>query len=192
MISFIRGELVEAHDNFVVLDCNGIGYKIFCGSQTSNSLAIGQSQLLYTEQIFREDSVQLFGFLEKEDRELFILLCSVNGVGPKSALGILDALGNTGVIQAVNQADDSAFRAVSGVGPKTAKLIILTLSGKLVLGAQENTAGVVNALVNLGYPEKVAREAFDKAKANNSDKSEAELLKISLASLTKGKVLSND
>ena len=192
MISFIRGELVEAHDNFVVLDCNGIGYKIFCGSQTSHSLAVGQSHLLYTEQIFREDAVHLYGFLEKEDRDLFVLLCSVNGVGPKSALGILDALGNTGVIQAVNQADDTAFRAVSGVGPKTAKLIILTLSGKLVLEAEDHTSGVVNALVSLGYPEKIAREAYDKIRGNNSDKTEAELLKLSLASLTKGKVLSND
>ena len=192
MISFIRGEVVETAENFVVVDCSGIGYKILCGSNTANALGIGLTATVFTEQVVREDSINLYGFLDHQDRELFLLLCSVNGVGPKSALSILDDLGHVGVVDAVNQANDSAFRAVSGVGPKTAKLIILTLSGRLIMDSSREKSGIIQALINLGYQERIAKEAFEQIKASQSGKSEAELLKLTLSSLNKGKVIDNE
>ena len=192
MISFIRGEIVETAETFLVVDCNGIGYKILCGANTAAALTVGMSSTIYTEQVVREDSITLYGFLDREDKDLFLLLCTVTGVGPKSALSILDELGHVGVAQAVNQANDAAFRAVSGVGPKTAKLIILALSGKLILSSNQEKSGVIRALTNLGYQERIAKEAFEVVKSNNPDKSEAELLKLTLASLNKGKVVSNE
>ena len=192
MISFIRGEVVESTENFVVIDCNGIGYKVLCGSNTAGALGIGLTTTVFTEQVVREDSMNLYGFLDRKDRDLFLLLCSVNGVGPKSALSILDELGHIGVVEAVNQANDSAFRSVSGVGPKTAKLIILTLSGKLVLESSSEKSGIIQALINLGYQERVAKEAFEQVKSVRTSKSEAELLKLTLSSLNKGKVVGNE
>jgi Holliday junction DNA helicase RuvA len=130
---------------------------------------VGVEAQLFTAMVVREDAMTLFGFQTALEQELFDLLRSVTGVGPKSALAILGALTTAEIASAVALDNDAAFKAVSGIGPKTAKLITVTLAGKLshlVLVAQSDVANVetdfasvVEALVSLGWPERSAQEA---------------------------------
>ena len=190
MISYLRGRVARLSASEVVIDVAGIGYKVFIGPNTANKLAQEQDVLVHTAQIIREDSTSLYGFLELEELDLFNLLGTVNGVGPKSALAIVNQLGISGISQAVATADDSVFRSVSGIGPKTAKLIILSLTGKMSMDSGEpslvNTS-IIQALVNLGYQERVARSAVASAASLVPTASDSDLLKAALAELSNNK-----
>ena len=139
----------------------------------------------------------LFGFENPESLELFELLLSVSGVGPRSALAVLAEMSPAEILTAVVNEDDSAFKKVSGVGPKTAKLIILQLSGKLTALAQAESVtasapvaspiavSVVQALVGLGWNERIARDAVDALDSTASSATTATVLKEALASLAR-------
>ncbi|MEY2816405.1 MAG: hypothetical protein RJA78_981, partial [Actinomycetota bacterium] len=126
----------------------------------------------------------------------FNLLCSVSGVGPKSALAVMGTLGVEGLAQAVASADDSMFRSVSGIGPKTAKLIVLSLTGKLGLTGSESKpsttseANVVSALIGLGYQERAAKRAVEDIAEQRM--TEAEILRGALSNLANTRRVSND
>ncbi|NDE89085.1 MAG: Holliday junction branch migration protein RuvA [Micrococcales bacterium] len=191
MISYIRGQVVRVSPTDATIEVFGVGYRVFIGAKTFSELQLQNDVLLHTAQIFREDSVSLYGFTDIEELELFNLLGTVNGVGPKSALAIVNQLGIDGITSAVATADDSVFKSVSGVGPKTAKLIILSLTGKLSISTstlQSTSNSVLQALQNLGYLERVARVALDSALQQLPEASESELLKLALSELaaTKG------
>jgi Holliday junction DNA helicase RuvA len=146
--------------------------------------------------VVREDSLTLFGFGTRDELDVFDLLIGVTGVGPKSALGVLSALSPEQVAEAVQRDDDAVFRKVSGIGPKTAKLITVSLAGKLVApttrarpvavvagGAAES---VLAALTGLGWSERVAAEAVDETMAAASDTEAASvptLLRLTLSRL---------
>jgi Holliday junction DNA helicase RuvA len=176
-----------------VIDSGGVGYLVnvtpalYQLSFTANELSV------HTAHIIREDAQTLFGFETEDELDAFNMLCTVNGVGPKSAMSVLAHLGVDGVSQAVATADDSMFKSVTGVGPKTAKLIVLTLTGKLVSsGTQTSSVGgsesaVVAALVGLGYQEKLARTAVTDALKSSNGLTESELLKASLNNLSSGR-----
>ena len=190
MISYLRGLVASVNVADAVIEVAGIGYRVVMGSQSLSKLKISEEVLVHTAQIFREDSVTLYGFVDQAELELFNLLGTVNGVGPKSALAIVNQLGVDGITQAVTSADDGAFKSVSGVGPKTAKLIILSLTGKLIVGSDSSSPGsstLVQALVNLGYQEKVARVAIESALKENESLSESDLLKRALTFLAQSK-----
>lgn len=187
MIAHLRGIVSKIAGGSVVVDVSGVGYLVSAPTDTISMCKVGQEALLHTVQIVREDSVQLFGFIEEHQVEVFNLLCSVGGVGAKTALNILSQLGTDGIERAVVEADAGAFSAVSGIGPKTAKLIILSLSGKLITG-EEGTEGdlqktVVSALVNLGYQEKIAKQATLTISKENPNATEEQLLRLTLNSL---------
>lgn len=195
MIAFVTGKLIRKTTNTLVVENSGIGYLIYVTPQFAMNQSSGSSISLHTAQIFREDSVTLYGFETSDELEMFNLLGTVNGVGPKSALAIIGQLGVDGLQQAVTAADDSMFRSVSGIGPKTAKLIVLSLSGKLVLGESQSApadAAVLAALTNLGYQDKVARAALQRVQAEHNGSSEAELLKLVLADLSPAKRVSTN
>ena len=190
MISYLRGQVVSVSSTEVIVDVSGIGYKVFIGSNTANALEVDRDFLIHTSQIVREDSVSLYGFLSLRELELFNLLGTVNGVGPKSALAIVNQIGVEGISNAVATADDAVFKSVSGVGPKTAKLIILSLTGKLSIGQSDGSSSnssVLQALINLGYLEKVARAALDSASKSSTSNNESELLKLALSELAANK-----
>lgn len=190
MISYLRGLVASVNVADAVIEVAGIGYRVMMGSQSLSKLKISEEVLVHTAQIFREDSVTLYGFVDAAELELFNLLGTVNGVGPKSALAIVNQLGVDGITQAVTSADDGAFKSVSGVGPKTAKLIILSLTGKLIVGSDSSSPGsstLVQALVNLGYQEKVARVAIESVLIENESLSESDLLKRALTFLAQSK-----
>ncbi len=192
MIASLTGIVRAATRDLLVVDVNGVGYAVNVTSAVANAQEIGDQIDLLTTLIIREDSMTLFGFLSAQDLHIFESLITVSGVGPKSALGVLSALSPAEVFAAVTNEDESAFKAVSGIGPKTAKLIIVSLGGRLtaVVPASSDaiTAStavgdqVVAALVGLGWQERVARDAVAGVDASSSA-SVAEVLRLTLASL---------
>lgn len=195
MIASLTGVIRAATRDVLVVDVNGVGYAVTVSPVVAQAHDIGDPIDLLTSLIVREDSMTLFGFLSQQELTLFESLITVSGVGPKSALGVLSALSPAEVFSAVSSEDDSVFRSVSGIGPKTAKLIIVQLSGRLsaVVADEIKTSvssvvttsvavQVVTALTGLGWPEKIARDAVA-AVPHDESVSVSELLKATLASL---------
>ena len=203
MISSLTGLVQRTGPGFLVLDVSGVGYQVFITAQASQSLQAGDAVTMQTALIVREDAFVLFGFETVEELELFDLLRSVTGVGPKSAMAILSQLSVGAIRDAVLSENDSTFKAVSGIGPKTAKLITVTLAGKLVglAGAataaatksapKVDLANVIQALQGLGWSEKQAAEAVrDAAEALGATATADALLRTALARLGNSKSVS--
>lgn len=197
MISSVRGTVLVAAGSTVVIEVGGIGLAVAVTPDHALSLRVGAEATLRTALIVREDDLSLFGFRDEAELAIFDLLRGVTGVGPKSALGVLAVMVPSEVSIAVNREDDAAFRRVSGIGPKTAKLIVLSLSGKLQgLAAIAPTAkhqqatsitdNVLVALVGLGWSERVAATAVEDAVASASEQERGAvptLLRLALARL---------
>ena len=195
MISSLRGRVLTAGGNSIVLEVGGVGFHV----NTTPALALasreGSEVSVHTTLVVREDSLTLFGFGTRDELDVFDLLIGVTGVGPKSALGVLSALSPDQVAAAVQRDDDAVFRKVSGIGPKTAKLITVSLAGKLVAPAAAArpavvtggaAASVLAALTGLGWSERVAAEAVDETMAAASDTEAASvptLLRLTLSRL---------
>jgi Holliday junction DNA helicase RuvA len=193
VIAHLTGSVLRRKAGQLVLNVSGVGYLVNVTPEVYQASFTQSEFSLHIAHIIREDAQILFGFLEEEELETFNMLCTVNGVGPKSAMSVLAHLGVSGVSQAVATADDGMFKSVSGIGPKTAKLIVLTLTGKLVTGESSNSSStrsqqsVVSALVGLGYQEKLARAAVESVLKQGADLSESELLKSALSNLSSGR-----
>lgn len=178
-----------------MLDVHGVGYAVNVTPRHALDMRVGDETTVSTVLVVREDSLTLYGFPDEEQLEIFELLIGVTGVGPKSALGVLGAVEPDRVAQAVAEEDDAVFRKVSGIGPKTAKLIVLSLAGKLSVrprAARGSGAGataaqsVLSALVGLGWPERTAADVVDEilldAQASDAANVQA-LLRLALARL---------
>lgn len=198
MISSLRGTVLSAMGSLVVVDVGGVGFAVQVTPALALSLRVGEEATLSTILIVREDSLSLFGFRSAEELSVFELLVSVTGVGPKSALGVLEALTPEQIAAAIAAEDDAPFRKVSGIGPKTAKLITVSLAGKLRVtrttpAASTSTVNaaaiadqVVTALIGLGWPEKTAIQAVVEAStdATSADLSTVpSLIRLALARL---------
>lgn len=194
MIASIRGILAAKTVGQLVVDVNGVGYLIHVTPNTSAKFSNGDEIALFTAMIVREDAMTLFGFGTALEQELFDLLRSVTGVGPKSALAILGSLSTAEIASAVALDNDAAFKAVSGIGPKTAKLITVTLAGKLshlVLvdqgtksAVETDFASVVEALMSLGWAERAAQDAVKVAAAKvKSGEGRDVVLRLALSQL---------
>ena len=203
MIASLTGTVQSLAASHAVLDVSGVGYLVFITPQTSRDLHLGDSVLLHTALIVREDAFTLFGFATTEELEMFDLLRSVTGVGPKSALAILGQLGSDQVRTAVLSENDAAFKAVSGIGPKTAKLITVTLAGKLTgmpasatgksatSAPKVDLANVIAALQGLGWNERAAAEAVREVAESVGTNAAADvILKAALARLGSSKSIS--
>ena len=196
MISSLHGVVLHATSDQVVIDVGGVGFAVAVPADVAHTAVVGEKLLLHTSLIVREDSLSLFGFADRGELEIFGLLISVTGVGPKSALGVLSHLTADQIAEAVTAEDDAPFRRVSGIGPKTAKLIVLQLAGKVQAfaapskpaaeGGTDVVTQVAAALVGLGWSEKVAAEAATQTAAEATDAeraSVASLLRRTLALL---------
>ncbi|WES65438.1 Holliday junction branch migration protein RuvA [Microbacter sp. GSS18] len=171
MISSVRGAVLHLESDAVVVDVGGVGLSVAVPPQIARSAHVGDQITLHTSLIVREDALSLYGFEERGQLTVFSLLLGVTGVGPKSALGVLSSLTVGQIADAVAADDDAPFRRVSGIGPKTAKLIVVQLAGKLPSAGPSATASaatgagsdvssqVVVALTGLGWTERVAAEA---------------------------------
>ena len=178
MISSLHGTVLRTAADQIVLGVGGVGFAVAVPGDVAHTATVGTEMLLHTSLIVREDSLSLYGFAEPDELEIFGLLISVTGVGPKSALGVLSHLTVDQIAGAVASEDDAPFRRVSGIGPKTAKLIVVQLAGKVHPSAAPVSAGgadagivaqVVAALVGLGWSEKVAVEAAESSAEEASD-----------------------
>lgn len=194
MISSLHGTVLHSGSDQVEVVVGGVGFTVAVTPDVARAAHVGEQIALHTSLIVREDALSLYGFAERAQCALFATLLGVTGVGPKSALGVLAALSVDQIAQAVADDDDAPFRRVSGIGPKTAKLIVVQLAGKLappapaaVRGAGgATTAQVVAALVGLGWSERIATEVVS-AVAENAPPADAAnvpaLLRRALAEL---------
>ena len=132
MYAYIKGSLESKFNNFVVIDVNGIGYKIFMSESNIEKLEdIGQIIKVYTYYYVREDNISLYGFITNEELRMFELLIGVSGIGAKSAITMLSNISPSSFALAVISNDISQLVKIQGIGPKTAQRIILELKDKL-------------------------------------------------------------
>jgi Holliday junction DNA helicase RuvA len=169
MISSLHGTVLHIGPDSIEILVAGVGYTVAVTPDVVRSARVREPIVLFTNLIVREDALSLVGFADRPQAALFTILLGVSGVGPKSALGILAAMSVDDIARAVADDDDAPFRRVSGIGPKTAKLIVVQLAGKLAPPAPSTTRGatvdgdvsaqVIAALVGLGWSERTAADA---------------------------------
>ena len=185
MIAFLRGKVLTTTVETVILDVNGVGYEVYCTGSVFRKITVGAVAELYTYLQVKEDGITLFGFDTPKEKELFLKLISVSGVGPKLGISILAALSADDFAFAVATADVKRLSAVKGLGKKTAEKIVLELHGKIsaaeVLGASgddftptaQQAAPVklsamdeeaVSALMGLGFTRAESTQAVKKAR----------------------------
>ena len=132
MISFIKGILDTVNANSVIIDCNGIGYEAFIGLNTISKLPpVGNALKIHTYMQTRDDGISLYGFISKEELNMFHMLISVSGVGPKSALNVLSVASPQELMLAIIAGDVKVMSSFPGIGPKTAGRLILELKDKI-------------------------------------------------------------
>jgi Holliday junction DNA helicase RuvA len=177
MISSLSGTVRHKDLNSVVIDVSGLGYKVFVTTETALDLIPSSQAFLWTHLAVRETSLDLFGFPDRESLEAFELLITISGIGPKSALGILNVASPATLRQAVANSDTSYLTRVSGIGKKNAEKIVLELKDKLKVTAEDTSTSsahakdegdALEALVSLGYSERDAREALKKVPKETS------------------------
>lgn len=194
MIASLRGSVVHASSDGLVLEVAGVGYNVAVTPDVSRTARLGDEILLHTHMIVREDALSLVGFRTREELAVFAALIAVSGVGPKSALGVLAELSIDQIAHAVADEADGPFRKVSGIGPKTAKLIVVQLAGKLAPPTASTTGSstastdlvdqLAQALVGLGWSERVAAETAAVVVADApEERTVAALLRRALAAL---------
>jgi Holliday junction DNA helicase RuvA len=193
MIGMLTGTVAMVGTGEAIIDVNGVGYLLQCGSRTLGKLSIGDVATLQVETHVRETAITLYGFAEEEDRAWFVRLQSVQKVGPKAALSILDTLTPAEILSAASLEDKTAFSRANGVGPSLAGRITVELSGKPAplgrgftagLPAHDQGAGAakifdssvmgvqrdaVSALVNLGIDQSQALRAVASAAKTAED-----------------------
>lgn len=201
MISYIKGELTEVFEDTVVVETNGIGYNIRVpGSVLDRLPSVGSSVRIYTYLYVKEDAMNLFGFLSRDDLSVFKLLLNVSGIGPKGALAILSTIGPDDLRFAVLSEDVKTISSAPGIGAKTAKRLIIELKDKLKFAEVFETAlankekassendvlfarnEAVEALVALGYASAQAMKAVQQVE-NAEEKDSEQILKEALKKL---------
>ena len=172
MISRLSGNLIALDLKTAIIDIGGLGYKVFVGGETIEYLVgnIGKPVSLFTYLAVRENSLDLYGFKNQQTLEMFELLLTVSGIGPKSALGVLNVASEHTIREAILMEDTSYLTKVSGIGKKNAEKIVLELKGKFKdtessFGEKKDVskeALVIEALKSLGFDEKSARDSIKK------------------------------
>jgi Holliday junction DNA helicase RuvA len=196
MISSLSGTAASVGDDSLVIVVGGVGFAVAVTPQIARATHVGAEVHLHTNLIVREDALSLYGFETREELVVFTQLIGVTGVGPKSALGVLSSLTVPQIAEAVASDDDAPFRRVSGIGPKTAKLIVVQLAGRLAAPAPGGAPAasvapgvplqVTQALIGLGWSERTAVEAVAATieAATDAEKATVQtLLRLTLSTL---------
>ncbi len=198
MISYLRGKVLTTTAETAILDVNGVGYEAYCSGGAFRKLTVGAVGELYTYLQVKEDGVTLFGFESVKEKELFLKLITVSGVGPKLGIAVLAALSADDFALAIATADVKRLSAVKGLGKKTAEKIVLELHGKIsaaevmsasgddFTAAVESSATVklskadeeaVSALMGLGFTRAESTNAVKKARENGAVSVEEVIMK---------------
>ncbi len=204
MIAYLSGKLLEKEANLIIVDVGGVGYEVIIPLSTFYDLGeAGEDVSLRIYTHVREDVFQLFGFKTVRERELFLLLISVSGIGPKSAITALSGMSADEIIGAIRQNNLARLNSIPGVGKKTAERLVIELRDKIgklsAVSAEEmraegipQTSGddvyddAISALVNLGYQRNAAEKALKQAMQEGTEMSVQKLLRRSLQLLAKG------
>ena len=195
MIAHLRGHVEELSEDAVVVDVNGVGYEVFVPERLLARIPLpGQSVRLFTHDHLRDTDHQLYGFLTREERDLFRLLIDVNGVGPRSALSLLSMMEPRELVEAVQEANVTSVARAQGVGRKTAQRVILELQNKigalepLALGTPARsgpTGEAIEVLLALGASEAQAEQAVRRAQQSlDPGMATEEIVKVALRSLS--------
>jgi holliday junction DNA helicase RuvA len=198
MIASLTGRLTRKAVDYVIIDVSGVGYQVFVPLSTYYRMPDeGAAASLHIHTHLREDMLALYGFAEQAEKDLFLILLSVSGIGPKLALTILSSLSAEEIAVAIQSSDDQKLNAIPGIGKKTAARLILELKDKvkhLVTGSapagRSNQADVdvddaVSALMNLGYKRNIAEDAVQFVMHNHPHLSVENLIREGLQALRK-------
>jgi holliday junction DNA helicase RuvA len=180
MISYIQGRMVVKTPTYVVIDTGHIGYRVHISLQTYSFIEALEEVKLHIHLHIKEDSHTLYGFYQEAERTLFLHLISVSGIGPVTAQIMLSSMNTVEITQAIIGENDLAFKKVKGIGPKTAKRIIIDLKDKLIKDSPEiseqpqlanNTLKIesLSALIALGFQRNAAIKAIDAVLKENPD-----------------------
>lgn len=193
MLDFVKGTLVDAEANKIVLETGGIGYAIFIPVSSYTQLPpLGSSLVLYTSLIIREDSHTLFGFLTKEEKKLFETLISISGIGPKTAITILGHLDPAAFYEAIQNNNCNLICKVPGVGKKTAERLVVELKDKNTfknfafkenINGGDRVADAIQALITLGYHPIQAQKAIKMVLGEADVADTASLIKRALSKI---------
>ena len=194
MFSYLNGKLAHKDPTFVIIDINGVGYDVKISLHTFSQVKDQENIKLFTYLHIKEDAHTLFGFAEEKEKQLFLQLISISGVGPSTGLMVLSSLGPHETAQAIMSEDVRTIQGVKGIGAKTAQRIILELKDKV--GKEPDSDSLINipasnrnairnealaALVTLGINKNAAQKSIDKIlKTNSGDLSLEELIKLAL------------
>lgn len=182
MIAYLKGKLVEKNPTNIVVDCNGVGYFLHTSVQSYEKIPDAENIKIWTHLVVKEDSHTLFGFAETDERELFRKLICVNGIGANTARSILSYISTSDLKTAILQEDETTIKNIKGIGPKTAKRLILDLKDKIIQTVDKNdltalkTSGTniikqeaIQALEILGYqPKKIVKVVNEIATENTT------------------------
>jgi len=171
MIYSLRGIVSHIDNNIAIIECNNIGYICNVSNHTLNGLTLGSESYLYAHMIIRQDDINLYGFLSKEELNMFKLLINVSGVGPKCGISILSSLTPELLINAIQLEDYEVIKVCQGVGAKVSKRIILELKDK-VNDLDQNKLGSSSETVNKNSLSLVALEAMEALESLGYIKSE--------------------
>ena len=178
MYDYIKGEVVSTEKDMTVIEAGGIGYRIYTTSQSLAYIKAGQTAKLFCHFVVREDAHTLYGFYTSEEREMFVRLTGVSGIGPKAALAVLSTMKISELAAAIITSDETALQKVPGIGKKTAQRIIIDLAEKIstheIVGDSDMPGGqgcmgieseALAALVALGYNRAEATRAVSSVKS---------------------------
>jgi holliday junction DNA helicase RuvA len=200
MIAFLEGRLLSKSPEYIIVSAQGIGYQVAVPLSSFYELpAIEQGVRLHIYTHVRQDAIQLFGFLTAEEKEIFLLLLGVSGIGPKVALNILSGISSLELSQALLAENSARIQRIPGVGKKTAERIVLELKDKIkkltpgplpsLVRKSEGESpweDALSALVNLGYPKAVAEKVLGQIKNQTEESISLEdLLRMALKSLSR-------
>jgi len=193
MIASVRGEVIDIALDHAVLEAAGVGYKVMATPSTLATLRRGAEARLITAMLVRADSMTLYGFADADARDLFLTLLGVSGVGPKIALATLAVYDAPSLRQALAEGDVTALTRVPGIGKRGAERMVLELRDKIgpvtpatgtaAVNGHAVRGPVVEALVGLGFPAKLAEEATDKVLADEPDATTSGALRSALSVL---------
>ncbi len=193
VLDSVRGEVLAKGDDFVVVDCGGVGFRLRVPRATANSASIGVAAAFRCRLTFKDDAFQLYGFATDDERDTFVLMQSVSGLGPEKALALLNALDPAQISQAVEERDSKAFERVKGVGSKLAQRIVVDLEGRFArlprpIAPSRATSGarsrdLAATLVTLGYSRSIAERTADSVVAAEATAPLDRLVKAALRRL---------
>ena len=193
MITHLSGKLVEKNPTYAIVECNGVGYFLNISLHTFSLLPPDENIKIYTHLQVKEDSHTLFGFMEKTEREIFLLLISISGIGPSIARTMLSSLNPTQVRDAIARGEVATIQAVKGIGSKTAQRVIVELKDKILKVQDMDEVSLVSnnttkeetlsALEVLGFNRRQSEKVVDRVLSQDSSLSVEDTIKQALKNL---------